>query len=295
MMKCEKCLNNAVISNPVLCKTHFISYFEEKVNFTIKKFKLLKKKGKIAVAVSGGKDSMSLLYLLKKFSYNVYALAVDEGILGYRDRTLINMKKFCIKNKIPYKIISFKEKFGQRLDDIVKNNKILPCSVCGVFRRRILDVHSRGFDVLATGHNMDDEAQAVLMNLAKNNISLLSRLGPISGKKRKKEFTMRVKPFYFCSEKEIMVYSFINRINADFEECPNVPMSFRLRIRGMLNDIEHERYGAKRNVIDTFQALSIKTTKDDEKQKFCIYCHEPSSKEICSACMYVKTLKTTTI
>jgi tRNA(Ile)-lysidine synthase TilS/MesJ len=226
-MICKKCKKKCVSSSPNYCKEHFISYFEEKVSHTIKKFSLIKKSERVAVAVSGGKDSMSLIYLLNKFGYNVSAVAVDEGISGYRDRTLEHMKRFCGKNKISYKIVSFKKYFGNTLDNIIKKNTILPCSVCGVFRRRLLKLYSEDFDVLATGHNMDDECQAIVMNLLKTNISLLSRLGPVSGGKKKKEFTKRVKPFYLCSEKEIMIYSFLNRLNTDLR---NVRVKYSLSL-----------------------------------------------------------------
>jgi tRNA(Ile)-lysidine synthase TilS/MesJ len=172
---------------------------------------------RVCVAVSGGKDSMSLLYVLNKKKYNVTALAIDEGIGDYRDKTLKTMKNFCVKNKIPYKIVSFKKEFGKTLDKIMEQHKERPCTICGVFRRYLLNSRSCGFDVLATGHNMDDEAQAILMNLIKTNISLFHRLGPVSGYIKSRKFTKRVKPFYFCLEKEIMVYSFLNNLNSEFK------------------------------------------------------------------------------
>jgi tRNA-5-methyluridine54 2-sulfurtransferase len=292
---CEKCGKTSVSMSPNYCKEHFISYFEEKVRMTIKKFNLIGKKEAVAVAVSGGKDSMSLLYLLNKLGYKVTALAIDEGISGYRDKTLNHMKRFCHKNKIPYKIVSFEQRFGLPLDKIVKRKNVLPCSVCGVFRRCLINLYSKKFDVLATGHNMDDEGQAIIMNLLKTNISLLARLGPVSGHKKRKEFTKRVKPFYLCTEKEIMTYSFLNRLNTEFKECPYVKLSFRLKIRDLLNELEYKKPGTKRKIVDFFLNLNLKDREDINFQRHCILCGEPSSNEICGSCAFLNTLKSTTI
>ena len=100
-------------------------YFEKKVKFAIKKFKLLKKTDKIAVAVSGGKDSMSVLTILNKLGYNVTVISIDEGIFGYREKILDNVKNFCEKNNIKLKIYSFKKEFGKPLDNMdIKGSRV---------------------------------------------------------------------------------------------------------------------------------------------------------------------------
>jgi tRNA-5-methyluridine54 2-sulfurtransferase len=286
-VKCSLCSQRAVFSR--YCKEHFTEYFEKKAKDTIRRFRLLKKSDKIAVAVSGGKDSMSLLYMLHKHGYNVTGLAVDEGIHGYRDKTLLTLSEFCKKNKILLNIVSFKEMLGKTLDEI---NPERPCSVCGVYRRYILNMHAKGFDALATGHNMDDEAQAIIMNLTRNSIPLLKRLGPVSGTGT--GFTKRVKPFYLCPEKEVMVYSFLNNLNTEFTECPNIERAYRLRIRDMLNDYELSNQGTKRNIVEWFISIKPKL-KVRGSHSLCKRCGEPSAKEVCSACAmayFFKEIKT---
>ena len=284
-MYCKECKNNSVFNN--YCKEHFVDYFEEKVKNTIDKYDLLNKEERVAVAVSGGKDSLSLLYLLNKLKYNVTALAVDEGISGYRDKTLSHLGAFCRKNQVKLKIISFKRRFGKTLDEILKKKHYKPCTICGVFRRYILNVAANEFDVLATGHNLDDEVQAVIMNLLKGNSSILPRLGPVSGISTVSKFTKRVKPFYFIPEKKVMVYSIIAGLNTPFNECPNVNMAFRLKIRDMLNELEWKYPGTKKNIVDWF----IKYKKDLKLEKpsarYCKKCGEPSAQEICNACKFV--------
>lgn len=289
-MKCRLCQNKSVYKE--YCKVHYNNYFEKKARSTILRFGLLKKKDRVAVAVSGGKDSMSLLKFLHKYGYNVTAIAVDEGIFGYRDKTLVTMVNFCKSENIPYKIISFKKTFGKTLDEIMDKKKIRPCTVCGVFRRYILNVAAKEYDVIATGHNLDDEAQAVVMNLVKSNISLIGRLGPVSGSKASPLFPKRVKPFYLLPEKEVMIYSFLNGLNTEFNECPNVGLSFRLRVRDRLNEIESKQPGTKNKIVEWL--LSNKNNFMREESAYggsCKLCGEPATKEVCNACLYASRLQ----
>jgi uncharacterized protein (TIGR00269 family) len=285
-MKCSLCKKPSVYLSPSYCKSHFIDYFENKAIDTIKRFRLFKKTDKICVAVSGGKDSLSLLYLLNKHKYHVSALAIDEGISGYRDKTLFTLKSFCKSNKVRLNILSFKKHFNKSLDEILKDKSLRPCTVCGVFRRNLLNLGSSKFDTLATGHNLDDEAQAIVMNLVKCNISILDKLGPISGTKRINGFTQRVKPFYLHHEKEIMVYSFINKLNVEFNECPNISDSFRLRIRDLLNEIEMKSPGTKENIIKWFLDYKKKNKIASKKESLCTLCGEPSGQQICNTCKF---------
>jgi uncharacterized protein (TIGR00269 family) len=286
-MKCSKCRHKAVLLKPVLCKEHFITYFESKVVMTIKKFKLLKKKDRVAVAVSGGKDSMSCLSILHSLGYKVCALAIDEGISGYRESTLRTLTKFCTKNNVLLNIYSFKDCYGQTLDEVLGKDNSRPCTICGVLRRNLLNIKSKGYDVIATGHNMDDEAQAIIMNLLKGNIELLARLGPISGVKITKGFTKRVKPLYLCTEKEVMTYSYLKNLVTDFNECPYVHSAFRLKVRDSLNEIETQMPGIKKNVVSFFLEKKDSLSVIHKGGYYCSICKEPSSGKVCNSCRYL--------
>ncbi|MFH1668554.1 MAG: tRNA 2-thiocytidine biosynthesis TtcA family protein, partial [Candidatus Woesearchaeota archaeon] len=248
-MKCKICKEKAVFSDPALCKKHFISYYEKKVSDTIRKYKLINKTDKVCVATSGGKDSTSVLYLVQKFlkpkKSQLQALLIDEGIEGYRDKTIDDLVRFCSVNKIQLKIISFKEAFGKTLDRILASQKIKlkPCTICGTLRRYLLNKHARGFDVIVTGHNLDDECQAVMMNLLRQQTEILSRLGPVTGIVKRKGFVQRVKPLYFCSEKETALYALLMGFEVSFNECPNIVNSYRADVREMINDYESQHHG----------------------------------------------------
>ena len=282
-----------------LCKNHFNEYFEGKVFKTIRQFDLIGKEENLGVALSGGKDSLAVLTILNKLSkqnqkIRITAIAIDEGIEGYRDKTLITAQKFCDNNKIELKIFSYKQEFGLTLDEMLKILKIKPCSICGVFRRYLLNKKSRelGFTKLATGHNLDDECQSIMMNQMKNNIAASARLGPKVGVLNDEMFAQRIKPLYLCTEKEVTTYAFINGLLDSFNECPNAVESFRAQVRDMLNDMEQKFAGTKYSIVNSFLETlpMLKEKFKGGMVQICQRCKEPSSNEICSACNYLERL-----
>jgi len=287
-------------NNEKLCKAHFVEYFEAKVFKTITKFDLIDKEENLGVAVSGGKDSLTLLHILKKLSeqnpkIKITAIAINEGIEGYRDKSLITAENFCNNNDIELKTYSYEKEFGMPLDNMLKVLDVKPCTICGIFRRYLLNKKSKElkFTKLATGHNLDDECQSIMMNQFKNNIYLSARLGPKTGIKENKNFIQRIKPLYLCTEKEVTTYAFVNKLLDEFVECPNVAKSYRAQVRDMLNDIEAKFSGTKYAIVNSFLQIL-----PDLKQKFkngevncCNKCGEPASKDKCNACKYVEKLK----
>ena len=312
-MNCSRCSQQAVIElqHGFHCKSHFIDYFEEKVFHTIQKYKLIGRTEKICVAASGGKDSLTVLYLTKKYlqknklpTTNLFALAIDEGIHNYRAKTLIDLEKFCQEQNIELKIVRTKEEFGKTLDEaypiINKGTKKKPCNVCGVWRRYLINKHSRklGADKVITGHNLDDEAQAIIMNIFKANTSLAAHLGPISGVQEHALFVRRVKPLYFCAEKETRLYSLLKKFNIEFTECPYAPEGYRAQIQEMLNDFEEKYKGTKQGIINSFLAIlpllkekENAANKETETIRECNNCGEPANQETCNACKMAEVLK----
>lgn len=304
-MKCSKCENSAVykLPNMYLCKDHFIEHFEKKVDKTFKKFKLLNKDDKVCVATSGGKDSLAVLYTTAKFcrknNIEFFALAIDEGIKGYRDHTLDDLNDFCKNHDVDFKVVSFKEVLGDTLDNITKkameefNKK--PCTVCGIFRRVLLNrtAKAMGATKLVTGHNLDDEAQAYLMNLLLGNMSHNASLGPITGLNSTANFVPRIKPLYFISEKETRLFAYLKEFKVNFSECPNIEHSFRAEVRNKLNELETVRTGAKAGIINSFlEILPDLKEKYKVKKTFstCNSCGDPCSGDICNACKMVEEL-----
>ena len=282
-----------------MCKSCFCKHFEKKVFKTIAKYKLIQDGDHVGVAVSGGKDSTAVLYLINKFakkhpSVKVTGLAVDEGIKGYRDESLNSLKKFCEKEKIELHIVSYKEAFGEELDEIVKRFP-RPCSICGVFRRYVLNTAAKKLNCtkLATGHNLDDEAQSIMMNQFRRNVKISARLGPITGVLRNKEFIPRIKPLYFLMEKEVATYAFLKGYITKYSECPYTAASYRGNVRDLLYDFEAKFPGTKHNVVLSFLEILPLLKKNEvyhASLKYCEKCGEPCSQDICQACKYVETV-----
>lgn len=302
-IKMSCCSQKPIIELPAgekLCKNHFIGYFENKVFRTIRQFDLIGKEENLGIALSGGKDSLTLLHILNRLSkqnpkIKLTAIAINEGIHDYRDKTLTTAKEFCEKNNVPLHIYSFEEEFGMSLDDALKILDVKPCTICGVFRRYLLNKKSRelGFTKLATGHNLDDEAQSIVMNQFKNNIQASARLGPRVGIKDNRNFVPRIKPLYLCTEKEATVYAYINKLLDDFNECPNVSKSYRAQVRDMLNNFENENPGTKYAIINSFLQIlpDLKERFKGEEVSYCKSCGEPASKDKCNACIFAEKLE----
>ncbi len=300
-MQCTKCEDKAVYAGQGqnFCKNHFINYFENKVLKTIARFELFDKNDTVCVATSGGKDSLAVLYMTMKYckTYNIkfFALAIDEGIAGYRDHTLDDLQIFCKQYDIRFEVVSFKERFGDTLDNIrekgiAKNKK--PCTVCGIFRRTLLNREAKrlGATKLATGHNLDDEAQSFLMNTLLGNMSHNASLGPTTGLHANDKFVPRVKPLYFISEKESRLFALLKGFKVEFNECPNIALSFRAVVRDEINAIESKLPGAKNGIVNAFLEIlpDLKEKYRKEKQKgtfrYCTKCGDACSGEVCNAC-----------
>lgn len=290
-MNCQICGEKAIIStsNGTFCREHFIKNFEKIVLDTIKEYKLIEQDDIVAVANSGGKDSLSLLYLLSKYfdKSKIISITIDEGIAGYRDKTIANVKFYAEKWGVKYYIFSYKEHFGKRLDEIVKLVKTIPCEICGAFRRYLLNYAAKqlGATKLATAHNLDDEVESIIMNLIQKNLSQLARLGPKSGLIEDEMFVPRVKPFIFIHEKETMLYALLNNINALHTPCPYASFGIRHIISAKIKELEDKYPGLKRNVMNAF--LLIKPNITEKKPlRHCKICGFPSSGEICEACAF---------
>ena len=302
-MVCRRCKESPVIkltnSKISLCKRCFSRYFERKVFKVIRDFELVKGVDRIGVAVSGGKDSLTVLKLLKEYSdkrrgFEVVAIAVDEGIKGYRDKSLEKAREVCNSLDVELKIYSYKEVFGYSLDEILEKLDVKPCSICGVFRRYVLNRAAKELKVdrLATGHNMDDESQTILMNQFRSNPELSARQGPLTGVVDNEGFVRRVKPLYLVTEKEVMTYAFIHGLVSGFSECPNAGEGYRNDVRGVLNKMEEKYPGTKNALVSSFLEVlpMLKREYKETKSINLCGCGELSSREECMACYYKKRL-----
>jgi tRNA-5-methyluridine54 2-sulfurtransferase len=265
---------------------------EKQVAKTIKDHKLINKNEKVVVALSGGKDSTSLVYILKKLGYNVHGLMIDLYLGDWSKKHNDNMIKFCKENEIPLTIVDLKKELGQGIcfiKAIVKKKKNLTgCSVCGTVKRWILNKHAKklGADKLATGHNLDDEAQNVLMNFLKGNMLLGMNSSPATGGKKVNGFVQRIKPLFFTPEDELMKYARKNKFQILYEKCPCAFGTYRVDTRSWTKDLDNKQ---KSNIVNGFQVLLPQLRKENKSQiKKCKKCGEPARKELCNFCEVMK-------
>ncbi len=298
--KCE-CGGNPVYFAPHLgrhfCKKHFVEYFEKKAKLEIRNKKLIKKNEKIALALSGGKDSFSMLHFLSRLKsalpFQLTAITVDEGVKGYREHTINRAKTEAKKLKIPHRIYSFKKELGLTLDSLSKEGKA-NCSTCGVLRRRLLNSKARrlGASKLVIAHNLDDSAQTILLNVVRNEPLRFARMEePLV---QNKSLIQRIKPFSTLSEKEVATYAYLH--GYDYGDgaccCPYVQHAIRRFLRHQLNLMEEAYPSTKLRIAASGKEIQGAIRKTIPKEKLhiteCGMCGEPSANRLCKACAMLK-------
>lgn len=297
-MKCSFCKNKAVYfrrnEGHYYCKNHFIKNIEKKVKRTIAQNKLIKNGDTIAIAFSGGKDSSALLLILNKIfkknpNVKFFAITINQGIKFREKEILTKTKKLCKNLEIKQYTFSYKQEFGITMDDIRKRMKTGFCGACGILRRYILNKKARELEAtkLATGHNLDDECQSIIMNMIRGDLLRLSRIGPMPKLAEHKKFIPRIKPLMEIPEEETKLYSKLNKISFIPKKCPySFDNPLRGETRNFLNRLEKTSPGIKYSLLQSSYKISpfIKKEFKQDKIKICKKCTEPSSKNICRVC-----------
>ncbi|MBR9679889.1 MAG: TIGR00269 family protein [Candidatus Altiarchaeota archaeon] len=304
MVKC-KCGKKAVYvwNTESLCAEHFQKKFRHETKKVLSEF--IEPADRLAIAVSGGKDSTALLQITKQFTdqqgIRLDAILIDEGIKGYRDISRQFIEQFCVDNKIKFHIVSFEQDFGSNLDSYVltKNKKKLElnaCAICGTFRRYLINKKARelGATKVLFAHNLDDEVQTLFMNLFSGNLGQLTRKGILTGALKNKGFVVRFKPFLHIPEKAVALYSQLEFPELPDTECPYLHESLRDSIRRFVFQLENEQPGSKKRIMDAYlnvlPKLKKKVTKVHTKLQDCELCSEPTSQAMCKVCEIRKKL-----
>jgi len=292
-------------SGEKLCGRCFCKSIENKVRGTISKYEMLEPKDKIMVAVSGGKDSVTLLHILTKIEKTfpkatLSAVTVDEGIKGYRDEALKVAAKNCRKLGVEHLVTSFKEMYGYTLDEIVnmirkrEEKGLTPCSYCGVLRRRALNTAAReaGVDKLATAHSLDDETQTMILNIIHGDALRIARAKPVLTVIHPK-LVQRVKPFCEVPEKEIAFYVYLRKIEFQVIPCPYAQTALRNDVRTMLNRMEEKHAGTKFTIFRSMERIrpALEAMVEEAKLKDCRICGEPTVGELCKPCQMLQELR----
>jgi uncharacterized protein (TIGR00269 family) len=309
MVKCFYCNNLAAVyrrySGEYLCKSCFIKSVEKKVKRTVNKYNLLEEDDKVALGISGGKDSLTMLEILEKIEKKfprteLIAVTIDEGIKNYREEALKFAKATTKKFNLKHIIYSFKDIFGLTLDEMVKRSLeygleyTSPCSFCGVLRRVALNYAARDIkaDKLATAHNLDDESQTSMMNFVRADFTRFFRTGPKLEFIHKK-FITKIKPMTEIPEREILLYAYFTDIPLHSQNCPYAYTAMRNDIRTFLNNMEITRPEIKYNIFkisNRIRSLAY-PSKNRADIEICSKCGEPTTQETCKTCQFLELIK----
>jgi cytoplasmic tRNA 2-thiolation protein 1 len=287
-----------------VCADCFNDSIFDKVKKTISKYEMLHYKDKVAVALSGGKDSTSLLYILSKImkghGSELCALTIDEGIDGYREESVRNAENLVSELNIPLLVSSYKEFFGFPLDEALSERtkrgiKTTSCAVCGPLRRRSIDLAAQrlGVSVVATAHNLDDILQTFYINLYSGDTQRIRWLDP-SYKPTLTEFKLRrIKPAMEIYEEELAFFAYLNKLPFQSQSCPYMNEGIRTEIRLHLNDLERKHPGIKYSTLKTVlqMARTIQLEEGEGKQVMrCEKCGALSTQPLCSVCQTLNQL-----
>ncbi|KAL2895605.1 Cytoplasmic tRNA 2-thiolation protein 1 [Bienertia sinuspersici] len=282
-----------------ICRECFYDVFEEEVHSCIIDNQLFKPGERVAIGASGGKDSTVLAYVLSElnrrhnYGLDLFLLSIDEGITGYRDDSLETVKRNEAQYGLPLKVVSYKDLYGWTMDEIVKmiglkNN----CTFCGVFRRQALD---RGaamlkVDKLVTGHNADDIAETVLLNIlrgdiARYNLYFLGTRIPLL------PLLLHFDNCFCCETLTVpFTYAYFKRLDYFSTECIYSPNAYRGFAREFIKDLERIRPRAILDIIKSGESFRIATSTKMPEQGTCERCGYISSQKWCKACVLLHGL-----
>jgi uncharacterized protein (TIGR00269 family) len=293
-MKCTRCKAPAEVElrqhNCGFCRGCFMFYFQRQVERAIAKERMFSLDEAVLVAVSGGKDSLALWDVLIGLGYRTTGLHLSLGIGAYSDQSTIKTKAFAEARGLPLITVALADD-GLAVPEIASLTRRPACSACGTMKRHYFDqlAVDRGFPVVATGHNLDDEAARLLGNVLHWQMEHLARQRPVLQPTHDR-FVRKVKPLFRCSEYESAVYAFFRGIDYIVDECPNAAGATQLVYKDVLNRLEANSPGSKLAFVQEFlhKAQPAFTAETIAAPQTCQGCGMPSFGELCGFCRLVR-------
>ena len=295
-MKCRVCREPAIIDirrhNAGFCAACFMKHCRDQVTRAVESFDMFQPSDRILVAVSGGKDSLALWDLLLDLGYRVDGLYLGLGIGQYSDESGRYARDYAAGRGAKLVEVDLPQTFGYDIPTGAAAARRAPCSACGLSKRHLFNQAAvdGGYDVVATGHNLDDEAAVLFGNVLRWDVSYLGRQHPVlpggGG------FVRKVKPLVRLGEREMAAYCVIRGIDYIVEECPMAAGNRHLGYKEALNDIEERSPGSKAAFLFGFlervgPMLSGQAEAEREGLHPCPGCGSPTVSEICAFCKLV--------
>jgi uncharacterized protein (TIGR00269 family) len=299
-VKCTRCRAPAEVQlrahNASFCRPCYLGVFQRQVERAIEGERMFRKDEPVLVAVSGGKDSLALWDALATLGYKTAGLYLGLGIGTYSVGSHDKAAAFAAARGLPLRTIALDEmEPSLAVPDIARGTGRVPCSACGTMKRHFFDTAALegGFEVLATGHNLDDEAARLFGNVLRWENDHLARQRPVLPPTHAK-FVRKVKPLYLTSEYETAVYAFMRGIDYVVEECPNAAGATQLTYKDILNRLEVTSPGAKRRFLQEFlrRAQPAFAAVERQEPQACDACGMPAYGTTCGFCSLVRSVQT---
>ena len=297
-MKCRKCGGTAVLElrrhNAAFCAPDFIEFFRRQVGEAVRRHRMFTREESVLVAVSGGKDSLGLWDVLLQEGYATTGLYLDLGIFDYSKESRAKCEAFAAQRGAPLLIVSVAEEVGAAIPEVRAATRRPTCSACGLSKRYLMNKAAleQGFPVVATGHNLDDEAATLFGSILHWQTEPLARQSPALPSTHPK-LVRRVKPLYRLSERETAAYAFLRRIDYIVDECPFAKGATSLMHKEILNQLEDVSPGAKHNFLfgflekgrPAFERLADVTLNE------CARCGQVTTGTLCGFCKLSDQIK----
>ncbi|MGK2958341.1 MAG: ATP-binding protein [Acidimicrobiales bacterium] len=296
-MKCRVCTGPAVIDvrrhNANFCAEHFIAHCQEQVRRTIDHFSMMKPDDKVLVAVSGGKDSLALWDILSELGYQADGLYLGLGIGEYSNESTHYSRDFAERVEGHLVEIDLPTDVGFDIPTGARLARRAPCSACGLSKRHLFNQAALegGYDVVCTGHNLDDEAAVLLGNVLRWNVDYLGRQHPVL--EARPGFARKVKPLVRLAEREMAAYCVLRGIDYQVEECPMSAGNRHIGYKEALDAIEAGSPGTKAAFFHEFldKASHLFTPESDairDELLECATCGSPTTGEVCAFCRLIE-------
>ncbi|HEY81880.1 MAG TPA: TIGR00269 family protein [Dehalococcoidia bacterium] len=297
-MRCRVCGGQACVdvkrSNTAFCADCYQQYFQRQVARAIKKHDMLGTDDRPVIAVSGGKDSLTLWQVLLDMGYRADGLHLNLGIGEYSVNSQEKAAAFAESRGVKLITIGVAEEYGYGIPQVAKRTARSACSACGLIKRYLLNkvALERGFNVLVTGHNLDDEAAALLGNLLRWQSGYLLRQSPVLPSTHPK-LLRRVKPLFRLTEREIAAYGLLRGVDWLVDECPLAAGAATLRYKEVLNQLEADSPGTKHHFYFGFleKGSSFAAASPPVELRECARCGQPTTTEVCAFCRLWEQVK----
>jgi uncharacterized protein (TIGR00269 family) len=293
--KCRRCGGRAVVElrrhNAAFCRDCFFHFFKEQVRRAIDHDKMLEPTDRVLVAVSGGKDSLALWDVLCDLGYDTtgYHIVLWTGE-EYANESRDRCRDFADARGLKLIEADLREELGFAVPDLPAATGRPTCGACGLVKRHLISkaASDGGFDAIAIGHNVDDEAAVLLGNVLRWDPQYLARQSPMLPAER--GFVKKVKPLHRLSEKETASYAFLQKIDYVVEECPQVAGNTQLRYKQALDMLEEASPGTKASFYQGYLERAKDRFEPSEPAVLqpCVRCGMPTPVEVCAFCRMVE-------